>query len=338
MHPKYQRIAQELELNIRSGQFRDRLPTEAQLCARYGCSRQTIRSALALLEHQGMILRRQGSGAYVSPAAGDSRRIVLLLPDREEYTAPAQLQEAREAARQAGFTLTCLETGDDPAREAEHLSRLLRRPPGGIVLQPITDVLGTGNGPLLAQIREARIPLVYLNGRYDTHSPAVVTEDAPGAGLLATHLAAAGHRSIAAILKWDESRGLARYRGLLEGAKGAGIAFRPENCLWYSQAERARLLAGDDAMLHRFCREIRGDCTAAVCFNDEIAYRLRRVLQARGESLRLVSFDNSYLAREASLTSLGTACAPAAAAGAYLTARLTDLPRLNWTLTRRRSG
>ena len=219
MHPKYQRIAQELELNIRSGQLRDRLPTEAQLCARYGCSRQTIRSALALLEHQGMILRRQGSGAYVSPAAGDSRRIVLLLPDREEYTAPAQLQEAREAARQAGFTLTCLETGDDPAREAEHLSRLLRRPPGGIVLQPITDVLGTGNGPLLAQIREARIPLVYLNGRYDTHSPAVVTEDAPGAGLLATHLAAAGHRSIAAILKWDESRGLARYRGLLEGAR-----------------------------------------------------------------------------------------------------------------------
>lgn len=346
MNPKYQRIAKDLELSIRSGEAPDKLPTEAQLCGRYECSRQTIRAALALLEIQGMIFRRRGSGAYVSAAAAeDGRRITFILPDREEYTTPSDLQEAQKTARAAGFTIGCLETRGDPEKEAEYLARLLRHPPAAIVLQPITDVLGCSSGLLLDKIREANIPLVYLNGRYDTRSPAILTGDDAGAGLLAAHLASAGHRKIAAILKWDESRGLARYRGLLESARGAGISFEPENCLWYCEAERTRLLEGNDAMLHRFFREVRGNCTAVVCFNDEIAYRLQRIAQARREELRLVSFDNSYLARDASITSLGTASSPAAAAVAYLTARLSirsanlpSPPRLPWTLTLRRSG
>jgi GntR family transcriptional regulator len=45
----------------------DRLPTEAALCARYGVSRVTVRSALRSLQDAGFITIRQGLGSTVLP-------------------------------------------------------------------------------------------------------------------------------------------------------------------------------------------------------------------------------------------------------------------------------
>lgn len=42
-----------------------RLPSEPELAAQYGVSRGTVRQALAVLEREGIIIRRQGAGTYV---------------------------------------------------------------------------------------------------------------------------------------------------------------------------------------------------------------------------------------------------------------------------------
>jgi GntR family transcriptional regulator len=42
-----------------------RLPSEPDLAAQYGVSRGTVRQALAVLEREGAIIRRQGDGTYV---------------------------------------------------------------------------------------------------------------------------------------------------------------------------------------------------------------------------------------------------------------------------------
>ena len=44
----------------------DRLPSEAELAARLGISRATLREALRLLEEENIILRRQGIGTFVA--------------------------------------------------------------------------------------------------------------------------------------------------------------------------------------------------------------------------------------------------------------------------------
>lgn len=343
MRPKYQRIAQELELTLAGQPNCVKLPTEAELCAQFQCSRQTVRAALALLEDRGLIKRRQGSGAFPTIAAvRKSRQIVLFLPDRLEYLAPATLREARKTAQESGYILSCLETHGSREKEGELLGQLLRQRPAGIIVQPITDVLGCLHPELLYSIRDAGIPAVYLGGRYDDTFPAIMQDEAAGAGILTAHLAAAGHKEVAAILKWDDNRGLLRFRGMEHSAQQMGLSFTQPHCLWYSEQQRLHLLSGSDALLRLFLREYRGQCTAVVCFNDEIAFRLQRLTTALQEEISIVSFDNSYLARDASITSLGCQASPPAAAVAVILSRLTGRafppPVLPWKLYLRRSG
>jgi len=58
----------------------ERLPTERELSETLGVSRPTLRQALELLEHDGLIERRQGSGTYVAEprVAVDVRVLVSL--------------------------------------------------------------------------------------------------------------------------------------------------------------------------------------------------------------------------------------------------------------------
>jgi len=64
-----QRLARELRAEILAGSYRpgERLPTEQDLCERFGVSRATTREGLRILQEQSLIHRRQGSGSYVNP-------------------------------------------------------------------------------------------------------------------------------------------------------------------------------------------------------------------------------------------------------------------------------
>jgi GntR family transcriptional regulator len=63
----FRQIAQTIGESIVNGEYPpgSRLPTEAELCARFGISRHTVREALAQLRHQGLIESRQGIGSIV---------------------------------------------------------------------------------------------------------------------------------------------------------------------------------------------------------------------------------------------------------------------------------
>lgn len=64
----YHDLAEQLSERIRSGELPSgsRLPAEREFAESHGVSRVTLRQALALLEREGLIERRRGSGTYVS--------------------------------------------------------------------------------------------------------------------------------------------------------------------------------------------------------------------------------------------------------------------------------
>ncbi|GAB5602401.1 GntR family transcriptional regulator [Thermus sp. FJN-A] len=67
--PRYLRLAEELKAALLRGTYGKALPPERALAQALGVSRVTLRRALALLEEEGLLVRRQGSGTYVAQRA-----------------------------------------------------------------------------------------------------------------------------------------------------------------------------------------------------------------------------------------------------------------------------
>src|SRR5688500_11538762 len=118
----YRRIADELRGAITSGEYRPghALPSVTQLMERYGVSRSTIQSALAVLRAEGLTENRHGAGTVVRarPTVQRLSRSRLSRADR----AVGQGAFLSDAAA-AGFTPTVdvtvtFETADPPTAAA----------------------------------------------------------------------------------------------------------------------------------------------------------------------------------------------------------------------------
>lgn len=72
--PDRQRIAQDIRDKISSGEYRPgaKLPSLREMAAHYGVSAEPVRSALLILQAEGVVEGHQGKGVYVigkDPAA-----------------------------------------------------------------------------------------------------------------------------------------------------------------------------------------------------------------------------------------------------------------------------
>jgi len=94
--PRYQQIARELKAAIVRGQYPvgARLPTEAELCARFEISRFTAREAVRLLATAGLVTRRQRAGTVVIALPGEARYTPTLasLNDLQQYARDTEMR------------------------------------------------------------------------------------------------------------------------------------------------------------------------------------------------------------------------------------------------------
>jgi DNA-binding GntR family transcriptional regulator len=73
--PDYQRIANEIRAKISAGELKpgDRLPSISQLQKQYAVSAQPVKSALLVLQTEGLVEGHQGRGVFVVDRTKDGK-------------------------------------------------------------------------------------------------------------------------------------------------------------------------------------------------------------------------------------------------------------------------
>lgn len=299
---KYHLLFETIKAEIERGVYQNgqRIPGENELSRRYSMSRQTVRQALTLLEQLGLVERKQGSGTYVKeslPRRKWNWQIGVVATYMSEYIFPSIMRGIEDELTQNGFSMVLSVTKNRLDSERRILENVLKKPVDGLIVEGTKSALPNPNLPLYEQIRQAGIPVVFFNSYYPVmpNKTFVVMDDKRGGYDATAYLASQGHIRIGGIFKSDDMQGIERYSGYIEGVIENKLPLRDEWVTWF-HSENRNYFIQDEA--ERIVESLR-DCTAVVCYNDEIGVKLINILHAHGyripEDKAIISFDNSLL-------------------------------------------
>lgn len=296
--PKYLIIASILRDEIKNGQYADErmLPTEEQLSDRFSASRQTVRQALSVLVAEELITKLRGSGSRVRAQDEPVRsgNIAIVATYISDYIFPGILREAEAVLTKNKYTAILAATRNSVFNERNILTDLLAKPIDGMLVEGTKTALPNPNLDLYRAFMERGVPIVFFNGYYaDLRNTVSVYADNFGGGYeLVQYLLKRGHTAISGIFKSDDIQGHQRYAGYITALRDAGRMISDQCVFWYTTESRDELFT--DELAARIA-----ECSAVVCYNDEIAFRLVPLLQSRGvsvpQNVSIVSFDNSSL-------------------------------------------
>ena len=305
MEPKYQSVAESLRHDIATGNYKDgdALLTEAELKQKFGVSRQTVRQAISLLENDGLVLRRRGSGTYVNHGArkhGGVLSVGVITTYITDYIFPSIVRGVEEVLSAESCIMSLSATYNRADHERSLLQRILESPLDGLIVEGTKTALPNPNTGLYEKLWERNIPCVFINGYYPQlpKSVYVITDDEAGGRMTAAYLAKRGFTRIGGIFKSDDMQGHLRYQGFFAELQERGLPVRDESVCWFTTENKRRFLRDETGA--EFIRSLQNGVEAVVCYNDEIALDLMDVLEEAHisvpQDVSLVSFDNSAYA------------------------------------------
>lgn len=209
--PKYKVIYTRLLAALKGGEYAvgAKLPSENELVEQFGASRPTVGRALALLEQEGHLERRAGSGTFASvPERQDGLVFGLLIPDLGTTEIFEPICRGISTARVGGhhdllWGPTFSPSASEEAQAEELCQYYIQRRVNGVFFAPmeLTKEKDEVNQRIAAAFDRASIPIVLLDrdicsfprrSRYD-----LVGIDNRRAGYVITeHILAAGARRV----------------------------------------------------------------------------------------------------------------------------------------------
>ncbi len=125
-----EQVKQHLKDRIVAGDFADgRIPAENDLAADLGVSRTTVRDALSRLEHEGVIVRKQGAGTFVNEAGLQIKSRLEEIWSYEEVLRDHGYEpsvEVLRAAQERADAETAEALGIDPGDDVVVIVKLFR--------------------------------------------------------------------------------------------------------------------------------------------------------------------------------------------------------------------
>lgn len=192
---RYEQIADHLRRLVADGAPGDRLPSEAELCAKFEVSRMTARQAVQVVANEGLIDRKRGAGTFI---------------------------RSRPVPRNLGSPLSF--TGSMRARGMATTSRTLQRGETELTVDE-ADALGLQAGDqgfMLERLRLADGTPMAIERAVMPRALAVAVGDDLGTGSLHDAFRAIGRSPTEAYAEVSARRATSRERGLL-GLPASGI-------------------------------------------------------------------------------------------------------------------
>jgi len=296
---KYYQIEEDIKNLILSEEIKpnDKLPSENKLSEQYGVSRQTVRKALSDLEAEGFVYAVHGSGTYCSDAARfkkDSKNIAVVMTYLSDYIFPKVISGIDTVLSDNGYSIMLKNTGNSRSREIQCLEELIHKNIDGIIIEPSKSNLFCKHKNLYDKLDEYGIPYVFIQGEYSVMKDKyhVLMDDEKGGYLLTKYLIDLGHRNIVGVFKSDDTQGQNRHKGYAKALSDAGIAYDPENVIWFYTEDRA---IHSYTSLQNIIREGR-KIDAIVAYNDQLAFHLIKAINEMGlkvpEDISVTGYDN----------------------------------------------
>lgn len=281
---------------VRSG---DRLPTQHELRKLLGASRPTIAKALALLEAEGLIESRQGSGIYVRSApvgAARTRLLSFIAPQGHATLVLRAYYGIERHARRKGYSLLMASSENDVRHEEELVEQHLQAGAQGIILYPVTRWrYQLQNDYLLRRWRD--VPIVLMDIGYEEWERPMVLFDNFRLGYQMTRiLLEHGHRHIAFLPLHPDCLHRSiheRWEGWLAAMQDWGVVVPASYLHW---APLSRDLSSDGEEIAQQLLRLSPRPDALITWEDEVAAGVIRALQKMGvgvpEEIRVVGFDD----------------------------------------------
>lgn len=308
---KYRAIAGQLATEILAGKYSrsGRLPSEMQLVKRFGVSRPTIIQALRVLQEQGIVERRAGSGTYLStgserfpPARATRPLLGMIVPSlRHTEIFESIVGEIASLVRGSDYGfwpgVTASPAGE-PRMSVEEVEALcekfIHEGVRGVFFVPFEHQADREdvNRRIAERLRLAGIPMVLIDrdiGPFPMRSgyDLIGIDNFAGGYELAVHLIRLGMRRPAYVMRpLTASTVDARIAGVRTAMLAQGL-----------EVPRQWVHAGDPTDL-RFVRSILKTHSpdGVLCANDHIAAQLLQSLNRLGisvpQDLRIAGFDN----------------------------------------------
>ena len=156
---KYVQLFERLKGDILRGVYANgqKLAGENEMAEEWGMSRQTVRQALALLEQEGLIERRQGSGTFVrraEPRRKRSWQVGVIATFTSEYIFPAILRGMKENLEEEGFFPLLGATQNRVDEERRILEECLEKQVDGLLVEGTKSALPNPNLPRYQKLQE----------------------------------------------------------------------------------------------------------------------------------------------------------------------------------------
>ncbi len=290
-----------------------KLPTEHQLTTSLNVSRTTIRQALEMLEQDGIVEKKQGSGTFfighvqITPGSSTASGLIGIMNFFfMDYIYPEIIRGIEEITAAAGYSLVLANGRNSQAQELDSVYRLLDQGVKGLILEPSRNYQLDPEHPVYQLIESLAIPVVTTHWGIEKPNFSSVSLDDTRAGYEATkYLLNHGHSNIAMVYKNDVQAGCDRYEGYRKALSEAGVEVVP----WWVQSfdneeELMDIRQGyltTQRLIQASAEQAEKKPTAIFYFNDHTAQQGYMALQEAQwnvpRDISVIGFDNYHASR-----------------------------------------